>query len=285
MGRKRKKIRATLVLPERSMLDRAISPLDVDLDNLQDKVDTYLNEFEELNKNNFIEEKIRNRGVQMDFSKIKSKFQTVWEVILDNKVVVVVSVVNILIVTLLTSFNHPSFSYNDLVKRNIFSDAEKREQAKTSYAKIRGNDFDKNEMLFAWVKLVGKWRYQMGGSNQFGVGDCVGAVDFNLEYWGSLLPRENVTARVKRFEQLRKEGRSTKISSTFALKPFDVIFIQSQMGNPTHEALIFDVTPAGQIRYLDVNVYNQGWNLNTVTMGDPKIFAIYEMTAEAWLAE
>lgn len=164
-----------------------------------------------------------------------------------------------------------------------FSKEQRILESRKKYKIFRS--MDKNVVLIDWLKVCGTWRYSVGGSNQFKQGDCVGAVDANLEKWGSLLPRENIAQRLKRLEKLREGGDTYKITDSSKLKTGDLIFIQISWNNPSHVGMVFDSPKFGKVRYIDVNSDIGGWNLNTINMGDSKIFAIYAMTVEVWIGD
>lgn len=166
-----------------------------------------------------------------------------------------------------------------------FSREQRITKARKDYKKFRNTD--KNVILLDWLKVCGNWQYKSGGSNQFNFGDCVGAVDANLEKWGSLLPREDIATRLKRLEKLRLQGNTYKITNTSELRTGDLIFIQLSWNNPSHVGMIYDSPCYGKLRYIDVNSDTKGWNLNTISIGElgNKIYAIYAMTVEVWIGD
>jgi hypothetical protein len=163
---------------------------------------------------------------------------------------------------------------------NNLAKEEKRNQAQKRFALFKSAD--KREILFKWFEITGEWRYVSGGSNQFNQGDCIAAVDANLQYWGALLPRENVQARYNRLERLRALGATKIVTSMYELKAGDIMIFRNG-SSYYHEAMIYDITPTSQIRYLEMGGAASVSSMSTIPWGDPRVI-IYSTTIEVWLS-
>ena len=168
---------------------------------------------------------------------------------------------------------------------NVFSQDMKLQKARLAYKHFR--DMDKRALQISFFDIAGEWTYQRGGSNQYKMGDCVGAVDAVFSHYGSFLPREDVGQRLRRLERLRTIGATFKCYGAYGItapKMGDMIFIQTSPGDPSHEAIVYDISN-GYIRYLEMGGVALTANLTTIPLGDARIHSIYSLTIEVWLGE
>lgn len=223
---------------------------------------------------------------------IKEWMPILWDAIVyefktASKMQIIMCIILIIVIVKITGMNssnktdEPIYTMKKSTGSTQFEREAKIEQSKKRYAQFR--NMDKRLLLYKVFELCGEWRYQSGGNNAFGSGDCVALCDISLQYFGSLAPRENVSGRYNRLEKLRAIGATIRITNPWQLKAGDIIIFRNG-DNFYHEALVYDYTPTGQLRYLEMGGAASIASLSMISFNDPRII-IYQNSIEFWLGD
>lgn len=185
----------------------------------------------------------------------------------------------VFILTLTVTWNISNNRFTPTSSYGLLAKLDDLKQSHTYYTTMATKD----ELLISWIKSFSNWKYSSGGDPRYDKGDCIGAVYTFLRNWNSNIYFENVPLTAQRCENLLNRGEIDKRKTLNEVKTGDLVILQT-MGKPDHVGIVYDVAN-GYIRYMDVNVLVQTWDLSRRRLDDKSIYGIYSVSYSFWLGD
>ena len=162
---------------------------------------------------------------------------------------------------------------------SVMSQLEQLKKTHEYYTKVA----TKEERLMRWVMAFSKWKYQLNGDPKYQQGDCVGAVYYYFQKWGSNFQLENVPWLISRTQNLANRGELKIRKCINDVHSGDIIILIISSENK-HVGVVYD-TVGPYVLYMDMNVATNMGLTTPITWGNGQIQSICEVSYSLWIGD